>query len=118
MTDPRRGAYFQGRPVPSSAGSAPADEPKFVILVVLEDVHHGQFGGLIAAPVFSAIATAALDHLNVPSHPHQYSVASLLPEIAPAAVPSDLDNEPVAELSDAIPPLVANSNRAVPNLKS
>src|SRR5260370_25470706 len=118
MTDPRRGAYFQGRPVPSSAGSAPADEPKFVILVVLADVNHGQVGGLIAAPVFSAIATAALDHLNVPSHPHEYSVASLIPEIAPAAEASDLDNEPVAELSDEIPALAASSNRAVPDFKS
>jgi cell division protein FtsI (penicillin-binding protein 3) len=118
MIDPRTGGYFQSRLVASFVGFVPADDPKFVILVVLEDVHHGQFGGLIAAPVFSAIATAALDHLNVPSHPHEYSVASLLPEIAPPAEASDLDNEPVAEWSDAIPALVANSNRAVPNFKS
>jgi hypothetical protein len=49
--------------------------------VVLYDVAHGHFGGLYAAPVFSQIASAALQRLEVApiKTPLGYDTASLLP---------------------------------------
>ena len=52
-----------------------------MILVVLYDVAHGHFGGLVAAPVFSAIAATAIQRLDVTpvKRSPTYDTASLLP---------------------------------------
>lgn len=80
MVNPATGAYYQSRLVASFVGFVPAQDPRLVILVVLYDVQHGHFGGLFAAPVFSEIASSALQRLEVtpPDHPH-YESASILP---------------------------------------
>lgn len=81
MVNPATGTYYQNRLVASFVGFLPADDPRLVILVVLYDVAHGHFGGLVAAPVFSAIAATAVQRLDVtpvkltPS----YETANLLP---------------------------------------
>ncbi|MGA2411928.1 MAG: penicillin-binding transpeptidase domain-containing protein, partial [Candidatus Binataceae bacterium] len=83
MVNPATGAYYQNRLVASFVGFLPADDPRLVILVVLYDVAHGHFGGLVAAPAFSAIAAAALQQLDVtPARgpaSASYDTASLLP---------------------------------------
>jgi cell division protein FtsI (penicillin-binding protein 3) len=79
MVNPATGAYYQSRLVASFVGFLPADDPRLVILVVLYDVAHGHFGGLVAAPVFSEIASGALSDLNVASSAQHYNTASLLP---------------------------------------
>jgi len=81
MVNPATGGYFQSRLVASFVGFLPADDPRLVILVVLYDVAHGHFGGLYAAPVFSEIASAALQRLEVApvKTPLGYDTASLLP---------------------------------------
>ncbi|MFZ0888107.1 MAG: penicillin-binding transpeptidase domain-containing protein [Candidatus Binataceae bacterium] len=79
MINPDTGGYYQSRLVASFVGFVPADDPRLVILVVLEDVNHGHFGGLVAAPVFSAIASGALRHLNVAAKDSFYETASLIP---------------------------------------
>jgi cell division protein FtsI (penicillin-binding protein 3) len=92
MVNPATGGYFQTRLVASFVGFLPADDPRLVILVVLYDVSHGHFGGLYAAPVFSEIASAALQRLEVApiKTSPAYDTASLLPftggEAAPAGV--------------------------------
>lgn len=49
------------------AGIAPASDPRLVIVVVIHDPRAGRYyGGDVAAPVFSAIATGALRVLAVP----------------------------------------------------
>lgn len=49
------------------AGFAPADDPKLVIAVVINDPKgEDYFGGLVAAPVFSEVMGNALRALNVP----------------------------------------------------
>ena len=65
MINPETGGYYQSRLVASFVGFLPADDPRLVILVVLDNVNHGHFGGLVAAPVFSAIATGSLRRLNI-----------------------------------------------------
>lgn len=79
MVNPQTGAYYQSRLVASFVGFVPADDPRLVILVVLEDVSHGHYGGLFAAPVFSSIAAGTLGRLNVAAKPRAYETAGLLP---------------------------------------
>ena len=65
--DPR-GGYLQGRYVVSFVGFLPADDPKFALLVVIDDpdVKKGEaFGGTVAAPVFAKIAKRAADYLEL-----------------------------------------------------
>jgi cell division protein FtsI (penicillin-binding protein 3) len=112
MVNPATGGYFQSRLVASFVGFLPADDPRLVILVVLYDVAHGHFGGLYAAPVFSEIASAALQRLEVApvKTPLGYDTASLLPfggeTNSPAGVAAlreaSLDGEAALD-NDALP---------------
>jgi cell division protein FtsI (penicillin-binding protein 3) len=87
MVNPITGGYYQSRLVASFVGFVPAKDPRLVILVVLYDVPHGHFGGLFAAPAFSAIAANALRDLEVAPERPIAQVAGLLP-FASAADPS------------------------------
>jgi cell division protein FtsI/penicillin-binding protein 2 len=65
--DPR-GGYLQGKYVVSFVGFMPADDPKFSLLVVIDDpdVKKGEaFGGKVAAPVFAKIAKRAADYMEL-----------------------------------------------------
>ena len=65
--DPR-GGYLEGRYVVSFVGFLPADDPKFTLLVVIDDpeMKEGKaFGGTVAAPVFAKIAKRAADYLEL-----------------------------------------------------
>jgi cell division protein FtsI/penicillin-binding protein 2 len=65
--DPR-GGYLEGRYVVSFVGFMPADDPKFTLLVVIDDpeMKEGKaFGGTVAAPVFAKIAKRAADYLQL-----------------------------------------------------
>ncbi|HYR26880.1 MAG TPA: penicillin-binding protein [Thermoanaerobaculia bacterium] len=65
-----RGGYYADRFVGSFAGYVPADRPRLVILVVLDDPRGQHYGGTVAAPVFREIAEGALRYLGVaPSIP-------------------------------------------------
>lgn len=60
-----RGGYSADRVVASFGGYVPADRPRLVILVVVDDPHGSQYGGEIAAPAFKEIAEASLRYLGV-----------------------------------------------------
>jgi len=81
MVNPATGGYFQNRHVASFVGFLPADDPKLLILVVLYDVGHAHFGGVIAAPVFREIASGAVRDLDIASSAPapSYDEASMLP---------------------------------------
>jgi cell division protein FtsI (penicillin-binding protein 3) len=61
-----RGGYHPSHTVASFTGYAPADRPRLVILVVLDEPRGGAYGGEAAAPAFREIAEAALRYLDVP----------------------------------------------------
>ncbi len=64
------GGYVQGKYVASFAGFAPADDPQVAILVMIAEPQGGiYFGGLVAAPVFQAIAKDTLRYLRIPETP-------------------------------------------------
>jgi cell division protein FtsI (penicillin-binding protein 3) len=61
-----RGGYALDRFVASFAGYVPADRPRLVIVVVIDEPKNGEYGGTIAAPLFQEIAEPALRYLGVP----------------------------------------------------
>jgi cell division protein FtsI (penicillin-binding protein 3) len=64
------GGYLAGSYVASFLGIVPADRPRLAILVVLDDPKGEYYGGVVAAPLFRAIASQVLWHLRVaPTEP-------------------------------------------------
>ena len=62
--DPTTGGYSSKR-IGSFVGFVPADEPRAVILVMIDEPGTSSYGGVVAAPVFRAIAAAVLKRLGV-----------------------------------------------------
>lgn len=88
--DPVARGYSDKR-IASFAGMVPAESPRAVILVVVDEPKTDVYGGLVAAPAFKEIATAAMAHLAVPPS------KTVAPEVAVAAVsPSPAQAKPVA----------------------
>jgi cell division protein FtsI (penicillin-binding protein 3) len=63
---PGTNGYQPGAYVASFIGMAPADAPKLVVAVVLDQPKNGHFGGEVAAPVFSQLMAFALAQAKVP----------------------------------------------------
>lgn len=62
-----RGGYASGRYVASFAGFAPANDPRISVLIMVAEPQGGvYYGGLVAAPVFSPLASDILHYLGVP----------------------------------------------------
>ena len=61
-----KGGYSADRFVASFGGYVPADRPRVVILVVVDEPKGSEYGGTVAAPAFKEIAEAVLHYLDVP----------------------------------------------------
>jgi len=94
-----RGGYSADKFIASFGGYFPADRPRVVILVVVDEPKHEQYGGVVAAPAFREIAEATLHYLRVaPSVPQRtigvddpaLAAFSQLPNPAPRAGVPDL----------------------------
>jgi cell division protein FtsI (penicillin-binding protein 3) len=62
------GVYSQKHHVASFIGFLPAEDPAFVLMVVLDEPdisNRGYFGGVAAAPVFQKIASRSVEYLGV-----------------------------------------------------
>jgi cell division protein FtsI (penicillin-binding protein 3) len=64
--DPVTGGYSVDKRLSSFVGFVPAKDPKLVILVMIDEPKKKTYGGLVAAPVFSRIASQALTHMQIP----------------------------------------------------
>ena len=65
-----RGGYSADRYIGSFAGYVPADQPRLVILAMIDEPRPEYYGGTVAAPVFREVAEATLRYLGVtPSIP-------------------------------------------------
>jgi cell division protein FtsI (penicillin-binding protein 3) len=60
------GHYDPSKAIASFVGVVPADDPRLVILVVLDEPQGSHMGGAVAAPIFKEIAEEALRYLHVP----------------------------------------------------
>jgi cell division protein FtsI (penicillin-binding protein 3) len=64
--DPVTRRYSHAPGVLSFVGFAPADDPRFVMLVLLDEPATERWGSEAAAPVFAAVGAEALRYLGVP----------------------------------------------------
>jgi cell division protein FtsI (penicillin-binding protein 3) len=62
--DPVARGYSEKR-IASFIGLAPAEDPRIVVLVVIDEPKTDVYGGLVAAPAFKEIARASLPYLGV-----------------------------------------------------
>ncbi|MGH7395310.1 MAG: penicillin-binding transpeptidase domain-containing protein, partial [Candidatus Methylomirabilales bacterium] len=67
--DRETGLYSRSKVVASFAGFVPAEAPRLVILVVLDEPGVDRWGGFTAGPAFREIAREVLSYLNVPPSP-------------------------------------------------
>jgi cell division protein FtsI (penicillin-binding protein 3) len=61
------GGYYEDRFISSFVGYVPSNQPRLVILVVIDEPQGIPYGGRIAGPVFKNIAERSLQYLNIPS---------------------------------------------------
>jgi cell division protein FtsI (penicillin-binding protein 3) len=65
-SDPTTRRYSRAPGILSFVGFAPADEPRFVMLAMLDEPKNERWGSEAAAPIFSAIGREILRYLEVP----------------------------------------------------
>jgi cell division protein FtsI (penicillin-binding protein 3) len=59
------GGYSEDRYTSGFMGFAPAEEPKLVLLVIVDEPQGNTYGGVVAAPIFRAIMEKVLPYLHV-----------------------------------------------------
>ena len=62
--DHRAGTYGSKR-LASFVGFFPADKPRYLILVMVDEPTRNQYGGVVAAPVFKEIASRTLTYTGI-----------------------------------------------------
>jgi len=110
--DPVHGGYAAKKRVGSFVGFVPANDPRLVALVLIDEPEVNVYGGVVAAPVFRNIAQAALRRLavapakpaSIPALPDQ----SESPSRRPAKQP---DIKAVQVNADGMPDFVGLSLR-------
>lgn len=85
----RRG-YSPDKFVASFVGYVPADRPRLVIVVVVDEPHGAQYGGTVAAPAFREIAQATLRYLGVPPSIPARSLGTAEPLLAAFSQPGSV----------------------------
>jgi cell division protein FtsI (penicillin-binding protein 3) len=88
--DPATRGYSAKKRTASFVGFVPLDKPRLTILVVIDEPTTSPYGGVVAAPAFSAIAQQTLCYLKVPADKSakrkaEPAVAQSAPEPAPEA---------------------------------
>jgi cell division protein FtsI (penicillin-binding protein 3) len=90
------GRYDPSKYLASFVGIVPADNPRLVVAVMIDEPQGTHYGGLVAAPAFKAIAEGALRYLGVaPSTPvlaqgkQDKKVVAVAPKPAPVEVEPD-----------------------------
>ncbi len=78
----KSGGYEDGHYIASFIGFGPVDDPQISVLIVIDDPDGMYYGGEIAAPVFSEIASQIMRYLNIPPS------TNALPTTGTAALPA------------------------------
>ncbi len=116
--DPVARGYSDKR-IASFIGTVPAQAPRLVIHVVIDEPETSVYGGVVAAPAFREIATDALSYLGVAPTEESAPIftASLrLPDEPPPAISGPdvelaVEEEPPAEGSVRVPDLAGQVGR-------
>ncbi|MCB2225305.1 MAG: transpeptidase family protein [Desulfarculaceae bacterium] len=92
------GGYSHSEYMSSFVGFVPADDPRAVILVVIDTPKGRHYGGTVAGPAWAAIAKAALKTLGVHRAPEQPELIQVRREAPAPAAPA----APGAETAKAL----------------
>jgi cell division protein FtsI (penicillin-binding protein 3) len=114
--DPVTGGYSADRRFSSFVGFAPAEAPRVVIGIFVDEPRQEIYGGEVAAPAFREVADYALKMLGVPPRPAGVAAA---PAPAPAAEPDtdeEADEPPAVEAADRRTAGLPGGGVAVPSL--
>jgi hypothetical protein len=91
------GGYAEGKFIASLVGFAPADDPRFVMLVKIDEPQDVPFGSEVAAPVWREIAKQLFVHYRIePSDPVALAKSAVTPTPVPAASAVAPASAPVA----------------------
>jgi cell division protein FtsI (penicillin-binding protein 3) len=94
--DPATRRYSRAPGVLSFVGFAPVDDPRFVMLVMLDEPRNEKWGSEAAAPIFAAIGREVLRYLEVP--PRDVAPVQIVMGGEPAAPrPRLMSTGPVAD---------------------
>lgn len=86
------GGYLDGKYYASFIGFAPADNPRIVVFVGVDEPRGFYYGGQVAAPVFRKVAEEVLHYLNVPAEKQTIEVKNETDFSTLAEGPSFEDN--------------------------
>lgn len=102
--------------VASFIGYAPAEDPEFVVLVMVDEPRKSHYGGVVAAPAFKRIMGEALSLRGVRPLPReerfQFDDEQALKEIEKLEEPQTIEMETVV-----LPPLAVDDPNAVPDFR-
>jgi cell division protein FtsI/penicillin-binding protein 2 len=95
----RRG-YLHGQYMSSFVGFFPADNPRYSILILVDEPHGLHYGGQVAAPVFQRVAMEILSYekmqplmlSRIPQMPEGFAFRKGNPEVAPLYLPATTGN--------------------------
>jgi cell division protein FtsI (penicillin-binding protein 3) len=89
--DPQTKRYAKDKYLSSFMGFVPADDPRLVILVLIDEPSAGKhYGGAVAGPVFQSIATESLRYLGIAAT-EPLNAAEELPDSAEAESEPDIE---------------------------
>lgn len=88
-----RGGYADDEWLASFVGFVPAENPRLVISVVIDEPLIAHYGGSVAGPVFRRIGEASLRHLGVPPSGGGEALAEYVAERARLARAAEADQE-------------------------
>ncbi|MFO0594326.1 MAG: penicillin-binding protein [Myxococcaceae bacterium] len=106
--DPIAGGYSDKR-LSSFAGLVPAEDPRAVILVVIDEPSVDRYGGDVAAPAFKEIAQQLMPHIGAPKS-RELPVAAVKP--APESKPEKTKSMMAAALEKLSAPVDAVTDEA------
>lgn len=120
-----KGGYKAGLYMPSFLGFVPATEPRFAMVVMIDEPSAGAYyGGVVAAPLFARLAEVVLgDHEVQPDDPRYREVIDRLARLEPTQPVSrpvtdgDVIGAAPPSQTSALPP-VAHSRASVPSAPS
>jgi cell division protein FtsI (penicillin-binding protein 3) len=115
--DPVTRGYSADKRIASFVGFVPAEAPRLVVLVMIDEPRGQVYGGLVAAPVFARISTQALQYLKVmPNQP--LSPGETLPSMEEILAQAKKEQEAAAkaakQAAEATAPAVASEEKPEP----
>jgi cell division protein FtsI (penicillin-binding protein 3) len=113
--DPATGKYSQEKFTASFVGFVPAERPRVVVAVVLDEPMIGHYGGDLAGPVFRRVAEASLRYLGVTPNDNAKAMAVSRNDDPADKVLAAYRQLPAQATADPAPSVASTDGIAVPD---